>query len=98
MSPTVFRERGYRFYFFSREERKDARSHLLRHGDEVLDYRSRNYRLSQLREIGQIEEHYDELSQLGKIASDVEVTNISTRSWPVELYQLPPPIVTGSEK
>ena len=69
MSPTVFRERGYRFYFFSREE---PRMHVHIHcGDGEAKFwlepqieLARNYRLSRprLREIEQIiEEHYDEL-------------------------------------
>jgi hypothetical protein len=69
MSPTIFRERGYRFFFFSREE---ARMHVhvyCADGEakfwlEPQIELARNYRLSrsQLREIEQIiEEHNDEL-------------------------------------
>ena len=70
MSPTVFREKGYRFFFFSREE---TRMHVHVYcGDGEAKYwlepeieLARNYRLSraQLRQIEQlIEEHYDELT------------------------------------
>ncbi len=70
MSPTVFREQGYRFFFFSREE---SRMHVHVYcGDGEAKYwldpeieLARNYRLSrlQLKQIEQlIEEHYDELT------------------------------------
>ncbi len=70
MSPTVFRERGYRFFFFSREE---TRMHVhVYSGDGEVKYwlepeieLARNRRLSrvQLSQIEQlIEEHYDELT------------------------------------
>ena len=69
MSPTVFRERGYRFFFFSREE---SRMHVHVYCSEGeakfwLDPEielARNYHLSrqQLKQIEKlIEEHYDEL-------------------------------------
>jgi len=69
MSPTIFRERGYRFFFFSREE---SRPHIhIYCGDGEAKFwldsqieLARNYRLSkvQLREIEDIiEAHYDEL-------------------------------------
>jgi len=69
MSPTVFRERGYRFYFFSREE---SRMHVhVMSGEGEAKYwlepqleLAKNYRLSrsELREIVQIiEAHSDEL-------------------------------------
>ena len=69
MSPTVFREKGYRFFFFSREE---PRMHVHVHcgnGEAKFWLRPRvelvkNYGLSraQLGEIEQIiEAHYDEL-------------------------------------
>ena len=69
MSPTVFWERGYRFFFFSREE---TRIHVhISCGEGEAKFwlepqieLARNYRLSRrrLREIEQIiEEHYDEL-------------------------------------
>ena len=69
MSPTVFREKGYRFFFFSREE---TRMHVHVHcGDGEAKYwlepeieLARNYglRRSQLKEIEQIiEERQDEL-------------------------------------
>jgi hypothetical protein len=58
MSPTIFRERGYRFFFFSREE---SRPHIhIYCGDGEAKFwldpqveLARNYRLSkvQLREI-----------------------------------------------
>lgn len=69
MSPTIFRESGYRFFFFSREE---SRPHIHVYcGDGEAKFwldpqieLARNYRLSkvQLREIEAIiEAHYDEL-------------------------------------
>jgi hypothetical protein len=67
MSPTIFRESGYRFFFFSREE---SRPHVYSPDGEAkfwLDPElelARNYRLSkvQLKEIEKIiERHYDEL-------------------------------------
>ena len=70
MSPTVFREKGYRFFFFSREE-TSMHVHVYCGDGEVkywLDPEielARNHRLSrvQLRQIEQlIEEHYDELT------------------------------------
>ena len=71
MSPTVFRERGYRFYFFSREE---SRMHVPVYcGDGEAKFwlephieLARNSRLSrsQIKGIEQIiEEHYDELKR-----------------------------------
>lgn len=70
MSPTIFRARGYRFLFFSREE---ARMHVHVHcadGEakfwlEPQIELARNHRLSrpQLREAEQlIEEHFHELT------------------------------------
>ena len=69
MSPTVFRENGYRFYFFSREE---TRMHVhIYCGNGEAKYwlepqieLAKNYRLSrhQLKETENIiEEHYDEI-------------------------------------
>ncbi|MCZ6830030.1 MAG: DUF4160 domain-containing protein [Gammaproteobacteria bacterium] len=71
MSPTIFRERGYRFYFFSREE---ARRHVHVFCTEVeAKYwlqprieRAKSYGLSsqQLRRIEEmIREHEDELNR-----------------------------------
>lgn len=69
MSPTVFRERGYRFFFFSREESR-KHVHVVCAEGEVKYWLepdielARNYRLSghQLKEIETlIEEHRDEL-------------------------------------
>jgi len=70
MSPTVFRERGFRFYFFSREE---SRMHVHINGaDGEAKYwlepnieLAKNYGLSgpQLAKIRElVEEHYDELT------------------------------------
>ena len=67
MSPTVFRERGYRFFFFSREE---ARPHIhVYSGDGEAKFwidpkvelaRNYGYTSTQLREIESIiEEHRD---------------------------------------
>ena len=69
MSPTVFREKGYRFLFFSREERR-MHVHALSQDGEAKFWLepelelARNYGLTraQLREIERIiEVHYDEL-------------------------------------
>jgi len=71
MSPTVFRERGYRFFFFSREE---LRMHVHVHcGDGEAKFwldpqieLANNFGLSrsQLKEIEQIiEVHQDELQR-----------------------------------
>ena len=69
MSPTVFREKGYRFFFFSREEEK-IHVHVLS-GDGEAKYwlepeisLAKNYNLKpkQLREVETIiEAHLDEL-------------------------------------
>lgn len=70
MSPTVFKERGYRFFFFSREESRphvhvyspDGEAKFWLEPDLEL---ARNYRLSnvQLKEVEKIiEEHFDELT------------------------------------
>jgi len=69
MSPTVFREKGYRFFFFSREE---SRMHVhVISGDGEAKYwlepaielcKHYNYTSKQLSEIETlIEEHKDEL-------------------------------------
>lgn len=69
MSPTVFRERGYRFFFFSREE---ARMHVhVVSGDgeakfwlepEIVLARNYHYSRRQLNEIKSlVEVHRDEL-------------------------------------
>lgn len=74
MSPTVFREKGYRFFFFSREE---ARIHVHVHcGNGEAKFwlepeveLVKNYGLTrvQLKEIEQIiEAHYDELKTAWK--------------------------------
>ena len=69
MSPTVFREKGYRFFFFSREETR-VHVHVICADGEAkfwLDTTlglARNFRLTsaQLREIRQIiERHENEL-------------------------------------
>ena len=69
MSPTVFRERGYRFFFFSREESR-PHVHVYSPDGEAKFWLepqlelARNYRLTkvQLREIEAIiEGHFDEL-------------------------------------
>ena len=70
MSPTIFREKGYRFFFFSREETRmhvhvycgDGEAKLWLEPEIEL---ARNYRLSrlQLKQIEEIiEEHYNELT------------------------------------
>ena len=69
MSPTIFREKGYRFFFFSREESRMHVHVICADGeakfwlDPELEL-ARNYRLSrtQLKEIEDlIEVHEDEL-------------------------------------
>ena len=74
MSPTVFREKDYRFFFFSREE---LRMHVHVHcGDGEAKFwlepqieLAKNFRLSraQIREIEEIiEGHFDELKRAWK--------------------------------
>ena len=74
MSPTVFREKGYRFFFFSREESR-MHVHVVSTDGEAKYWLApdielaKNYRLSrgQLKEIEQlIEAHYDELKSAWK--------------------------------
>lgn len=69
MSPTVFREQGYRFFFFSREESR-MHVHVISAEGEAKFWLepeielARNYRYSrkQLKDIERlIEGHYDEL-------------------------------------
>ena len=69
MSPTVFREKGYRFYFLAREEPR-PHVHVYSSDGEAKFWLEpklelgRNYRLSaiQLKDIETIiEAHYDEL-------------------------------------
>lgn len=74
MSPTVFREKGFRFFFFSREE---TRMHVHIHSSdgeakfwlEPQIELAKNYRLSrqQLQEIEKmIEDHYEQLRNAWK--------------------------------
>ncbi len=74
MSPTVFHEKGYRFFFFSREE---SRMHVHVYcSDGEAKYwltpeieLAKNYRLSRqnLKKIeSMIEEHYNELASAWK--------------------------------
>lgn len=69
MSPTIFREKGYRFYFFAREEPR-PHVHVYCSDGEAKFWLgpkleiARKYHLSevQLKEIEKIiEDHYDEL-------------------------------------
>ena len=69
MSPTIFREKGYRFFFFSREESR-IHVHVVSSEGEAkfwLDPEielAKNYHFNrkQLKEIELlVEEHYDEL-------------------------------------
>ncbi len=60
MSPTIFREKGYRFFFFSREAKFWLEPHI-----EL----AKNFRLSrtQLKEVEQmIEVHYNEIKSAWK--------------------------------
>ncbi|EEZ80501.1 MAG: DUF4160 domain-containing protein [Candidatus Thioglobus sp.] len=74
MSPTVFRENGYRFFFFSREE---ERMHVhITSGDgeakfwlepEIKMAKNYHYSKKQLKEIESlIKVHYDELISIWK--------------------------------
>jgi len=74
MSPTVFRESGYRFFFFSREEER-MHIHIVSGDGEAKFWLepeielAKNYRYTrkQLKEIELlIESHYDELSSMWK--------------------------------
>jgi len=69
MSPTVFREKGYRFFFFSREESR-IHVHVISGNGEAKFWlepelqlaTTYRYNRQQLKEIESlIEEHYDEL-------------------------------------
>ena len=74
MSPTIFKEKGYRFYFFSREETQMHVHVMCEHGEAKFWLEpdielARNYRLSRkhLREIEQlVEAHFDELKAAWK--------------------------------
>ncbi|MBW1759179.1 MAG: DUF4160 domain-containing protein [Deltaproteobacteria bacterium] len=70
MSPTILREKGYRFFFFSREETR-MHVHIYCENGEAKFWLepeielARNYRLSrlQLKQIEEIiEEHYNEFT------------------------------------
>ena len=74
MSPTIFRERGYRFFFFSREESR-THVHVVSAEGEAKFWLdpdielAKSYRFSraQLKEIEQlIETHYDEIQSAWK--------------------------------
>jgi hypothetical protein len=74
MSPTVFREKGYRFFFFSREESR-MHVHVYCSEGEAKFWLypeielAKNFRLSRqhLKEVEQmIEVHYDELTNAWK--------------------------------
>ena len=70
MSPTIFREKGYRFFFFSREETRmhvhvycadgEAKFWLKPEVELARNFRLSRLQLKQLEEI--IEERYDELT------------------------------------
>ena len=70
MSPTIFREKGYRFFFFSREETRmhvhvycadgEAKFWLKPEIELARNYQLSRLQLKQLEEI--IEEHYDEFT------------------------------------
>ena len=74
MSPTVFRERGYRFFFFSREEQRIHIHVVCADGEakfwltpEIELARNQGLARSRLREIEQlIEEHIDEIRNAWK--------------------------------
>ncbi len=70
MSPTIFREKGYRFFFFSREETRmhvhvycadgEAKFWLEPEIELAKNYRLSRLQLKQIEEI--IEDHYNELT------------------------------------
>jgi len=69
MSPTIFRERGYRFFFFSREEPR-MHVHVVSGDGEAKWWlepdlelaKNHGYNLQQLKEIESlVEDHRDEL-------------------------------------
>ena len=70
MSPTILREKGYRFFFFSREETRMHVHVYCKNGEAKLWLQpeielARNYRLSrlQLKQIEEIiEERYDQFT------------------------------------
>ena len=66
MSPTVFREKGYRFFFFSREESR-MHVHVISGDGEVKYWLEPNIELSQ--------NHKFSSKQLGEIKSLVEEHN-----------------------
>jgi len=69
MSPTVFREKGYRFFFFSREEERMHIHIVSGNGEakfwlkpEIALAKNYYYNRKQLKEIESlVEVHYDEL-------------------------------------
>ncbi len=74
MSPTIFRESGYRFFFFSREEKR-MHIHIISNDGEAKFWLepkielAKNYRFSnkQLKEIESlIEVHHDEFTSAWK--------------------------------
>ncbi len=70
MSPTLFKEKGYRFFFFSREEKRmhvhvycsdgEAKFWLEPQIELAKNYSLSRLQLKQIEEI--IEEHYDEIT------------------------------------
>lgn len=74
MSPTILKEKGYRFFFFSREEAR-THIHVMSSGGEAKFWlepeielaRNQNLSRTQLKEIeGIIEVHYDEFKSAWK--------------------------------
>jgi hypothetical protein len=74
MSPTIFREKGYRFFFFSREETRMYVHIISGDGEakfwlepEIALARNYDYNKKQLRQIvSLIEANYDELTSTWK--------------------------------
>lgn len=74
MSPTIFREKGYRFFFFSREEKRmhvhvycgdgEAKFWLEPQIELARNYGLLRLQLKQIEEI--IEDHYNELTSAWK--------------------------------
>ena len=70
MSPTIFREKGYRFFFFSREETKmhihvdckdgEAKYWLTPKIELAVNYNLSQWQLNQIKMI--IKENYDEIT------------------------------------
>ncbi|HKP47525.1 MAG TPA: DUF4160 domain-containing protein [Pyrinomonadaceae bacterium] len=87
LSPTIFHKRGFRFYFYSREEPRmhvhvgsangDAKFWLEPIVELAENYGLRSGEISRAREL--IDKHHDEIEERWKNTSDAEVTQIGTQ-------------------